>query len=181
VAQSGAWCYRTDDWFADLHVTPRVSIDTGAFHGVYLFVGGLMSPLWGLSTHRAKGLWLAAGLIGTIGGVGILLCSFYGSYLPPELPITLFGIVALATGLVHTFGGFRIETLSQVHSWGSVLLGLMEVALGVLLLTVGSLAPFTKFIAASWAFVGGILLILQSFQIRRARMENIEPTLPTVQ
>ncbi len=149
------------------------------FMGMYWFVSGLMSLRWGFATHRAKGLWLTAGLIGTIGGVGILLRSFYGSYLPPELTITLLGIVALATGLVHTFGGFRTETLSRVHTWGSVLLGLMEVALGVLLLTVASLGPITKFVAASWAFVGGILLILQSFQIRRARMANLEPTQPS--
>jgi uncharacterized membrane protein HdeD (DUF308 family) len=95
--------------------------------------------------------------------------------------LTLFGIIALVTGLVHIIGGFRTETLSRVHTWGSVLLGILEVALGVLLLTATSLEPFTKIVAGCWAFVGGILLILQSFLIRRAMMVNIEHTEESVQ
>jgi hypothetical protein len=60
------------------------------------------------------------------------------------------------------------------QSRGSVLLGVIEVALGALLIALRYLGPVTKIVAASWAFGGGITLILQSFQMRRAMMVKIE-------
>jgi uncharacterized membrane protein HdeD (DUF308 family) len=146
------------------------------FMGIYWLSSGLMSLRWGVAVHKNKGLWLVAGLIGTIGGVLILLRPFYTSYFPPDFPLTLLGIIALLTGLIHIFGGFRTETLSRVHTWGSFLLGLLEVALGVLLLTATAIEPFTKLVAGSWAFVGGILLIIQALSLRRALRVNFEQT-----
>jgi uncharacterized membrane protein HdeD (DUF308 family) len=144
------------------------------FMGIYWLVSGLMSLRWGLSTHRAKRLWFAAGIIGTVGGVLILLRSLYGRFIDPGLMITLFGVVALITGLMHLFGGFRTADMIREQSWGSVLLGIMEVILGILLIFSTSIGPFTKIAAGSWAFIGGISLVLQSLQTRRTTLLKTE-------
>jgi uncharacterized membrane protein HdeD (DUF308 family) len=149
------------------------------FMGVYWLSSGLMSLRWGVAVRKDKGLWIAAGMIGAIGGIAILFRPFYTSYFPPGLPLTIFGIIAFLTGLIHIFGGFRTATLSRIHTWGSELLGLLEVALGVLLLTATALEPFTKLVAGSWACVGGILLIIQALYLRRALRVNIEPAQET--
>jgi uncharacterized membrane protein HdeD (DUF308 family) len=133
VAQPGARRRRVDQLIIGILIFawPDSSATTLVnFMGIYWLVSGLMSLRWGFATRKAKGLWFAAGLIGMIGGMAILLRPFYTSYFPPGLPLTLFGIIALVTGLVHIIGGFRTETLSRVHTWGSVLLGVLEVALG---------------------------------------------------
>ncbi len=88
------------------------------------------------------------------------------------------GIVALIVGMLILvwptvgttliFGGFRIPEMTREQSLGRLLLGLFEVGLGVLLIILDALGPVSKLLAGGWAFIGGIALILQAFQMRRA-------------
>jgi uncharacterized membrane protein HdeD (DUF308 family) len=138
------------------------------FLAVFWLASGLISLRWGLSTHQKRGLWLVAGLVGTFVGTALLLRSFYERYLDPGQAVRILGTLALFVGLINIFGGFRIPEMTREQSLGRLLLGLFEVGLGVLLIILDALGPVSKLLAGGWAFIGGIALILQALQMRKA-------------
>ncbi len=140
------------------------------FLAIFWLVSGLMSLQWGISTHQKRGLWLVAGLVGTVVGFALLLRSFYQRYLDPGTAVRILGALALFVGLINIFGGFRTPDMTREQSLGRLLLGLFEVGLGVLLIILDALGPVSKLLAGGWAFIGGIALILQAFEMRRALM-----------
>jgi uncharacterized membrane protein HdeD (DUF308 family) len=136
------------------------------FLAVFWLTSGVMSLRWGLSQHQRKGLWLVAGIIGTAVGAALLLRSVYQRYLDPAQAIRLLGALALFVGLINIFGGFRTPDMTREQSMGRVILGVFEVGLGLLLFIIDALGPLSKLLAGGWAFIGGIVLIIQAFQMR---------------
>jgi len=133
---------------------------------VYWLSSGLVSLQWGRSTHQEKGLWLVAGLLGVIVGAAILLRPLYQYALDPVLAVRIFGVLAVFVGLFRIFGRFTTINMMHQRSQGSLFLGAFEAGLGLLLIFSDMPEPFTKLLAGGWAFLGGILLILQSLQLR---------------
>ncbi len=121
------------------------------FLAMYWLSSGLVSLQWGRSTHQEKGLWLR---------------PVYQYALNPVLAVRIFGVLAVFVGLSRIFG--RYTTIDMVHqqSQGSLFLGVFEAGLGLLLIFSDMPEPFTKLLAGGWAFLGGVLLILQSLQLR---------------
>ncbi len=138
------------------------------FLAIFWLVSGLMSLQWGLSLHQRRGLWLVAGIVGTVVGAALLLRFAYQRYLDPAQAVRLLGALALFVGLINIFGGFRTPEMTREQSTGRVILGGFEVGLGVLLIIIDALGPVSKLLAGGWAFVGGIVLIIQAFQMRTA-------------
>jgi len=139
------------------------------FMAMYWLFSGISSILWGLRGARRKGLWFVAGIIGIVGGAVILLRPRANPIIAPLAFPILLGIIAILTGLVHSFGGFRSSD-SEGREWSlsSFLLGLTEIGLGVLILTSPE-EPHRAviWVAAAWATVGGVGLILLAIQQRR--------------
>jgi uncharacterized membrane protein HdeD (DUF308 family) len=138
------------------------------FLAIFWLASGLMSLQWGFSTHQERGLWLVAGVVGTVVGLALILRSFYQRYLEPSTAVRILGALALFVGLINLFGGFRTPEMTREQSLGRVLLGSFEVGLGVLLIIIDALGPVSRLLAGGWAFIGGLALILQAFQMRRA-------------
>jgi uncharacterized membrane protein HdeD (DUF308 family) len=139
------------------------------FLAIFWLSSGVLILQWGLSQHQRRGLWLVAGIIGTVVGAALLLRSVYERYLDPSQAVRLLGALALVVGLINVFGGFRTPDMTHEETTGRVLMGVFEVGLGVLLIIIDALGPLSKLLAGGWAFIGGILLILQALQMRRAR------------
>ena len=136
------------------------------FMAMYWLFSGISSILWGLRGARRKGMWFIAGIIGIVGGAVILLRPRVNPIIAPYAFPILLGIIAILTGLVHSFGGFR-SSHSEGREWrlSSFLLGLTEIGLGILILT----SPEEPnqaviWVAAAWATVGGAGLILLSIR-----------------
>ena len=138
------------------------------FLAVFWVTSGVMSLQWGLSVHQRRGLWLVAGIVGTVVGVALLLRFVYQRYLDPAQAVRILGALALFVGLINIFGGFRTPDMTREQSMGRLLLGLFEVGLGVLLIILDALGPVSKLLAGGWAFIGGMVLIVQAFQMRKA-------------
>jgi uncharacterized membrane protein HdeD (DUF308 family) len=82
---------------------------------------------------------------------------------------SLFGIVIVLTGLAHVLGGFTTgDELERQQSASSILLGMMEIALGLLFL-LGSLenSRAAYWAAGIWALTGGVILIGDALLLRR--------------
>jgi uncharacterized membrane protein HdeD (DUF308 family) len=138
------------------------------FLAIFWLVSGLMSLQWGLSVHQRRGLWLVAGIVGIIVGAALLLRFWYQRYLDPGQAVRILGALALFVGLINIFGGFRTPDMAHEQAIGRVILGVFEVGLGVVLIIIDALGPISKLLAGGWAFLGGILLILQALQMRTA-------------
>jgi uncharacterized membrane protein HdeD (DUF308 family) len=139
------------------------------FMAMYWLFSGISSISWGLSGARRKGMWFVAGIMGIAGGSVILLRPRTAPIIAPEVFPIMFGVIAVLTGLVHIFGGFQSSN-SEGREWtlSSFLLGITEIGLGVLVL-VSPENPHRAviWIAAAWATVGGVGLILLSIRQRR--------------
>jgi uncharacterized membrane protein HdeD (DUF308 family) len=144
------------------------------FLAVFWLVSGVMILQWGFAMHQKRGLWLVAGIVGTVVGVALLLRYLYQRYLDPEQAIRILGSLALFVGLINIFGGFRTPDMTREEGIGRVILGVFEVGLGVLLIVIDALGPVSKLLAGGWAIIGGIILILQAMQMRRvSRVKSI--------
>ena len=138
------------------------------FLAVFWLASGVMILQWGFTMHQRRGLWLVAGIVGTVVGVALLLRYFYQRYLDPAQAVRILGALALFVGLINLFGGFRTPNTTREEGTGRVILGAFEVGLGALLIIIDALGPVSKLLAGGWAFVGGIVLIVQAVQMRRA-------------
>ena len=58
--------------------------------------------------------------------------------------------------------------MTREQSVGRLILGVFEVGLGVVLIIIDALGPLSKLLAGGWAFIGGIVLIIQALQMRTA-------------
>ena len=137
------------------------------FLAIFWLVSGVMVLQWGFAMHQKRGLWLVAGIVGIVVGAALLLRYFYQRYFDPAQAVRILGALALFVGLINLFGGFRTPNMTREEGIGRVILGIFEVGLGVLLITIDALGPVSKLLAGGWAFLGGILLILQAVQMHR--------------
>ncbi|MFC1997094.1 DUF308 domain-containing protein [Chloroflexota bacterium] len=139
------------------------------FMAMYWLFSGISSISWGFRGARRKGVWLVAGLLGITGGSLILLRPQTAPIIAPEVFPIMLGVIAVLTGLVHVFGGFQSRH-SKEREWtlSSFLLGITEIGLGVLILaTLEDPHRALIWLAAAWATVGGVGLILISIGQRR--------------
>jgi uncharacterized membrane protein HdeD (DUF308 family) len=140
------------------------------FMGMFWLVSGLISLRWGVSGQRSTGLWLVAGIIGVLAGIGMLTRGVAKSWVREDVFTSVLGLVIALTGIIHIFGGFRTgPDLGRQQSWSALLLGIFEIILGLLL--VG--APLERgtgiYLAATvWALVGGFILIADAMAVRRS-------------
>ena len=146
------------------------------FIGIYLLVSGIMSLIWGFSNHRRFGLWLLAGALGLIGGIAFFLRSFLEGHFSATVLTVIFGLIMLLAGLIHLLGGFRLgKVYGRRWSWSHEFLGLVEIAIGILLL-ISILVPVEnlRILLSFWGLVAGIGLIADGIRMRRLKNQQEE-------
>lgn len=61
----------------------------------------------------------------------------------------------------------------MIYRASARLVGWFEIGLGLLLIFSDAVEPYTQLLAGGWAFLGGIFLILQSLQLRKASVIHL--------
>ena len=141
------------------------------FMGMFWLASGIMSLRWGGFGLRASRLSTAAGLVGILAGALVLSRGLTRGFLGETLAISLLGGVMILTGIIHAVGGFRTEDAGRRWSWTSLILGIFEIVLGVLLLASPlELGPFVYLSATAWAFVGAFMLLGDALRQRARRL-----------
>ena len=141
------------------------------FVGIYLLFSGIMSLVWGLSHRQRFGIWIIAAALGLIGGISFILRPILEGYLSGTTLTFIFGLIMLLTGFIHFLGGFRLgEAYGRRWSWSHEILGLVEMAIGLLIfisliLTVENL----RIILSLWGLVAGIGLLADGVRMRRLK------------
>jgi len=141
------------------------------FIGIYLLLSGIMSLVWGLSNRRRFGLWIVAAVLGLVGGIAFILRSFLEGYFSATVLTVIFGLIMLLAGLIHLLGGFRLgKAYGRRWSWGHEFLGLVEIAIGFLLLaSIAVEVEHLRIILSFWGLVAGIGLIADGVRMRRLK------------
>ena len=123
-------------------------------------VKGLTIPVVALQRDSARDV---------LGAIRALFHKRLDNVVAQSVLVWLLATVILLTGLAHVLEGFRAgDELERQPSRSSVLLGMMEIPLGLLLL-VGSLENSRAgyWAACIWALTGGVILIADALLLRR--------------
>jgi len=141
------------------------------YMGVFWLTTGLTSIAWARPRGRRlrwAGWSLAAGILGVLAGVIALLRPILALHFATWVIISLIGAFAIITGLLHIFGGFKTGSEYGPHwSWGSYLLGSVQVLLGMVALThPWEPIPAAWWVAGGWCLIIGILLLLDARRLR---------------
>jgi uncharacterized membrane protein HdeD (DUF308 family) len=138
------------------------------FMGMFWLAAGIMSLRWSPSGQRAPRAARLAGIVGILAGLLVLGRLLVSQVVSDSVAITLLGIVAVLTGLFHVTGGFEREGAHRrLAPLTSVLLGMLEIILGILLLTAqGELGRGIYLTATAWAFAGAALLTGDALRMR---------------
>ncbi len=139
------------------------------YFGMYWLATGGTTIFWGLRGARATRLWLLAGSIGVIGGAILVFNEMISSATALDLSFDLFAAFAIITGLLHLAGGYRIrQRVGRGWAWGDTFLGLLQITMGIIFLSIGStFSQIVIIVATLWAFLGGIGMILDALRLRR--------------
>ena len=147
----------------------KTSDNLATYMGTFWALTGVVSIRAALSGQRTRGVPLVSGCAGVVAGVVVLFHNRVDDVVAQSVLFSLLGIVILLTGLAHVLGGFTTgDELERQQSRSSVLLGMMEIALGLLFL-VGSLenSRAAYWAAGIWALTGGVILIGDALLLRR--------------
>jgi uncharacterized membrane protein HdeD (DUF308 family) len=162
-----------------LLVADKARWNTLQYMGMFWLSIGLTSIAWARPRGRRIewARWsLVAGLLGVLAGLIALVRPIATQFMATWVFVAMIGLLSIITGLAHIFGGFRTGSEDGVHwSWGSFLVGLVQVVLGVLVV----IYPFEPippvlWMASAWCLITGVLLILDARRMRARASSNAD-------
>jgi uncharacterized membrane protein HdeD (DUF308 family) len=163
---------------AAMLVQPEKTSDKLAtYMGVFWTLTGVVSIRSALVGERTRGVPLVSGLAGVVAGMATLLRGRLDEVAAESLFVYVLATVILLTGLAHVLGGFRRgDELERRRTRSSILLGMMEIALGLLFL-IGSVenSRAAYWAAGVWALTGGVILIGDALLLRRRLRSAAHP------
>jgi uncharacterized membrane protein HdeD (DUF308 family) len=141
------------------------------FIGVYWVLSGLLTIRWSLTVRWLRGsrIGLAAGMVSVIAGVLVLIRQQLQDLISTDTLVNVLGVAAVLTGSLRLLGAFEIERRTgRRWTFGGLALGSVEVVLGlVLIFARGVNARGLSILFAVWGLVGGSLLLVEGFRLRR--------------
>jgi short repeat uncharacterized protein DUF308 len=135
------------------------------FMAVFWVVGGVIDLMSGL-THAqpGRGWRIFGGILGAVAGVVLMVHPVLGTIVTIAFQFYLLAAVSIVIGLINLFGGFKAHL-----SWGASLLGLVQIILGIFLVTHPLVGMMAYLLTLSWLMiVGGIVTIVAAFRVRGA-------------
>jgi uncharacterized membrane protein HdeD (DUF308 family) len=143
------------------------------YMGLFWLSIGLTSIAWARAqsdgTVPGRDRWaLVAGILGVVAGSLALMRPIAARFLATWVIVASIGVLSILTGLVHILGGFRIASGDRSHwSWGSYLVGLVQVALGLIVIIYPfGPTPAARLIVSGWCLITGLLLLLDARRLR---------------
>jgi len=142
------------------------------FLGIYWLFSAVLIIAWALRARWKPGsrLGLVAGIIGLVAGLLVLGRHLLEPVVSARFLVDAFAVSAILTGTLRLVGAFEVERRTgRWWTYGGLALGSVEIVLGAIVLYAGSgnLRLVTAAVGA-WGLIGGTLLLLEGFKIRRS-------------
>jgi uncharacterized membrane protein HdeD (DUF308 family) len=131
------------------------------FIGVYWLITGVFSFVRMFVDRSIPWFWsLLIGIVGVLAGVFVLRHPLLAAVAVPTNLVIIFGIQGLVMGVLEIVGGFKGDGV------GSVILGAINIAIGVLLLSSPVMAALAvPFVLGVLLLVQGVALIIWAFRV----------------
>jgi uncharacterized membrane protein HdeD (DUF308 family) len=141
------------------------------YMGIYWLSGGILALTFRreIRTLGARRAPIVAGVFGVIAGGAVLIRGFVLHESPSaEETFLLVGVLILVTGLTNVGSGVLTgDGPMRQRNRESVLLGVLEIVLGVaLILSRGAPATFLLLAVTAWALTAGVVLVAQGWRMR---------------
>jgi uncharacterized membrane protein HdeD (DUF308 family)/predicted flap endonuclease-1-like 5' DNA nuclease len=129
--------------------------------GLYWLIRGIIDLVSLIWDRRMWGWKIFAGILGIIAGWILLQQPLAGSLVLSATLVYLVGFIGLFIGISSLVRGF------QGAGWGTIILGIVELILSIiLLLNAGGAASWMPWALGGLALLGGFLTIIGSFALR---------------
>jgi uncharacterized membrane protein HdeD (DUF308 family) len=142
-----------------------------SFIAAYWLIGALLTIRWVLANRWRQGsrLGLAAALTGIVAASFVLVRTLFERTVSVRFTLVTLGVAAALTGVLRLFGAIHDddESVSVRWRWKRVILGSLEVALGVLLVFLEDFTPLLIVVVGVWGVVGGAVLLLDALKLRQ--------------
>jgi uncharacterized membrane protein HdeD (DUF308 family) len=151
----------------------------GNFIAVYWLLGSILTLRWFLEHRPRPGsrLALTAALVGIVAGALVLLRFLLRDAVSAEVVLALLGVVAVLTGVLRLSGAFHDDQVAadRPRLPHRVALGVLELAMGAVLLLAHDLTRLVAIVAGLWGLAGGTILLLDALALRRVHRPVAEP------
>ncbi|MCP4360272.1 MAG: hypothetical protein GY796_19875 [Chloroflexi bacterium] len=155
--------------FLLLASTARTLVVLIGIMGIYWIITGIFNIVAALAGHVTEHKWLVviSGVISIIAGIVVLDHMIWSAVIVPTLAVIIMGIAALINGIVTIIAG-RSKGDHRERSWAGFFLGLLYILFGILLLANPLLGAVSLvLVIAIWGIVGGIVLIVLAFRVKK--------------
>ena len=145
------------------------------FLGIFWLIIGLTYLLNAREDQKLKPLMLALGVLTIFGGLVALSWPFLTSQFDLSTLTILAGSLVLTLGLLHVFGGFPAgSVLGRRRDWGSLVLGLLEIALGIsALASPGRLTAAAIAVSIFFSVIFGFVLLFEAYRLWKRGSEEV--------
>lgn len=131
--------------------------------GIYWLIGGILDLVHMFQDHRGWGWKLFMGVISILAGSYILMYPIAAALVLPQVFVLVLGIWGVIQGAVALLLAFR------GGGWGMGILGAVALLFGLILIgdySMPGMGLTFIWVAAIWAVIGGIIMIVQAFRQR---------------
>jgi uncharacterized membrane protein HdeD (DUF308 family) len=145
------------------------------FLGIFWLIIGLTYLINAREDRKLRPLMLALGVLTILGSLVALSWPFLTSQFDLKTLTILAGSLILTLGLLHVFGGFPAGSiLGRRRDWGSLILGLLEIALGVAALaSPGKLTAATIAASIFFSAIFGLVLLFEAYRLWKRGSEEV--------
>jgi uncharacterized membrane protein HdeD (DUF308 family) len=128
--------------------------------GFYWLIVGILA-LVSLFVDRSLWGWkLCSGLLGILSGLVIIRHPLWSALLIPTLLVIVLAVQSLLQGVIKMVEAFR------GGGFGAIVLGILNILLGVLLLSAPLMAAFVlPLVVGIFALIGGVAAIFGAFRL----------------
>ena len=133
--------------------------------GIYWLIVGFADIVSMFVDHTGWGWKLFMGIVSIIAGGYILMYPVAAGVALPRLMVLMLGLWGLFEGIILLFMAFK------GGGWGAGIMGVVAIVFGLILIgDYGSLGSglVMIWVAAVWALIGGVVMVIQAFRLRKA-------------
>jgi uncharacterized membrane protein HdeD (DUF308 family) len=133
--------------------------------GLYWVIQGIFNIVAMFMDHSGWGWKLFIGIVSIIAGGYILMYPIATGLVLPQIFVLMLGIWGLMEGIVLLIMAFR------GGGWAAGILGVLAIVFGGILIanySVPGMGLTMIWVAAVWGLIGGVVMVVQAFRLRKA-------------
>jgi uncharacterized membrane protein HdeD (DUF308 family) len=145
------------------------------FLGIFWLIIGVTYLINAREDKKLKPLMVTLGVLTILGGLVALSWPLLTGQFDLSTLTILAGSLILTMGLLHVFGGYPAGSmLGRRRDWGSLILGLLEIALGIsALASPGRLTAAAIAVSVFFSVIFGLVLLSEAYRLWKRGSEEV--------